>query len=141
MIRAHQPGSQPLDIPEAIPNPAVPKPTPAPSPAPSEPVKVPAPQVWSIAGKSCASTSMALCHWPCSCYPNDFLGQVHDWMRFIPCGWPQHQSRARRSRRAGGGEAARSPLAVYLHHPDERTTDGLKARANPEPDSKGGLSL
>jgi hypothetical protein len=33
------------------------------------------------------------------------------------------------------------PLAVYLHHPDERTTDGLKARANPEPDSKGGLSL
>jgi hypothetical protein len=44
MIRAHQPGSQPLDIPEAIPNPAVPKPTPAPSPAPSEPVKVPAPQ-------------------------------------------------------------------------------------------------
>jgi hypothetical protein len=33
------------------------------------------------------------------------------------------------------------PLAVYLHHPDERTTDGLKARANPEPDSKGGVSV
>jgi hypothetical protein len=47
MIRAHQPGSQPLDIPEAIPNPAVPQPAPAPSPAPTEPVKVPAPQVWS----------------------------------------------------------------------------------------------
>jgi len=45
MMRAHQPGSQPLDIPEAIPNPAVPQPAPAPSPAPREPVKVPAPQV------------------------------------------------------------------------------------------------
>jgi hypothetical protein len=44
MMRAHQPGSQPLDIPEAIPNPAVPQPAPAPSPAPLEPVKVPAPQ-------------------------------------------------------------------------------------------------
>ena len=41
MMRAHQPGSQPLDIPEAIPNPAVPQPAPAPSPAPREPVKVP----------------------------------------------------------------------------------------------------
>jgi hypothetical protein len=43
MIRADQPGSQPLDIPEAIPNPAVvPKPEPAPKePAPKEPVKVP----------------------------------------------------------------------------------------------------
>jgi hypothetical protein len=44
MMRAHQPGSQPLDIPEAIPNPAVPQPAPAPSPAPREPVKVPDPQ-------------------------------------------------------------------------------------------------
>ena len=44
MMRAHQPGSQPLDIPEAIPNPAVPQPAPAPSPAPREPIKVPAPQ-------------------------------------------------------------------------------------------------
>ena len=43
MIRAHQPGSQPIDIPEVIPNPAVvPKPEPAPrEPAPKEPVKVP----------------------------------------------------------------------------------------------------
>ena len=44
MIRAHQPGSQPLDIPEAIPNPAVPRTVPTPSPPPSEPVKVPTPQ-------------------------------------------------------------------------------------------------
>jgi hypothetical protein len=43
MIRAHQPGSQPIDIPEVIPNPAVvPKQEPAPrEPAPKEPVKVP----------------------------------------------------------------------------------------------------
>src|SRR3954465_3015019 len=25
--------------------------------------------------KSCVATSMALCHWPCSCYPNYSLGQ------------------------------------------------------------------
>jgi hypothetical protein len=24
------------------------------------------------------STSAALCHWPCSCYPNHSLGQVQD---------------------------------------------------------------
>jgi hypothetical protein len=43
MIRAHQPGSQPIDIPEVIPNPAVvPKHEPAPKePAPKNPVKVP----------------------------------------------------------------------------------------------------
>jgi len=43
MIRAHQPGSQPIDIPEVIPNPAiVPKQEPAPKePAPQKPVKVP----------------------------------------------------------------------------------------------------
>ena len=44
MMRAHQPGSQPIDIPEAIPNPAVPRTVPTPSPPPNEPVKVPAPQ-------------------------------------------------------------------------------------------------
>jgi hypothetical protein len=43
MIRAHQPGSQPIDIPEVIPNPAVvPKQEPAPEePAPKKPVKAP----------------------------------------------------------------------------------------------------
>jgi len=41
--RAHQSGSNPIDIPEVVRNPAVvPKPEPAPSgPAPEEPVKVP----------------------------------------------------------------------------------------------------
>src|SRR5438477_3941578 len=33
--------------------------------------------------KSCVATSRALCHWPCSCYPNYALGQVHDWMNEI----------------------------------------------------------
>jgi multimeric flavodoxin WrbA len=33
--------------------------------------------------KACFSTSPALCHWPCSCYPNYSLGQVHDWMNDI----------------------------------------------------------
>jgi hypothetical protein len=43
-MRAHQPDSRPIDIPEAIPNPAVPRTVPAPAPAPKEPVRVPAPQ-------------------------------------------------------------------------------------------------
>jgi multimeric flavodoxin WrbA len=37
--------------------------------------------------KACVSTSMALCHWPCSCYPNHALGQVNDWMNEIYARW------------------------------------------------------
>jgi len=33
--------------------------------------------------KGCVSTAQPLCHWPCSCYPNHYLGQVHDWMNDI----------------------------------------------------------
>jgi hypothetical protein len=33
--------------------------------------------------KACVSTSMPLCHWPCSCYPNHALGQTNDWMAEI----------------------------------------------------------
>lgn len=33
--------------------------------------------------KSCVSTAMPLCHWPCSCYPNHALGQAPDWMNEI----------------------------------------------------------
>jgi multimeric flavodoxin WrbA len=33
--------------------------------------------------KACFSTAAALCHWPCSCYPNHSLGQTHDWMNDI----------------------------------------------------------
>jgi len=37
--------------------------------------------------KACVSTAMPLCHWPCSCYPNDALGQTHDWMAEIYARW------------------------------------------------------
>ena len=37
--------------------------------------------------KSCFSTAAALCHFPCSCYPNYSLGQVHDWMNDIYPMW------------------------------------------------------
>lgn len=33
--------------------------------------------------KACFSTAAALCHWPCSCYPNHSLGQTHDMMNEI----------------------------------------------------------
>jgi hypothetical protein len=33
--------------------------------------------------KACFSTAPALCHWPCSCYPNHALGQTQDWMNEI----------------------------------------------------------
>jgi multimeric flavodoxin WrbA len=37
--------------------------------------------------KACFSTSPALCHWPCSCYPNYALGQTQDWMNEIYPKW------------------------------------------------------
>lgn len=37
--------------------------------------------------KSCVSTAMPLCHWPCSCYPNYSLGQTDDWMNEIYPMW------------------------------------------------------
>jgi multimeric flavodoxin WrbA len=37
--------------------------------------------------KSCVSTAMPLCHWPCSCYPNHSLGQTGDWMAEIYERW------------------------------------------------------
>jgi len=37
--------------------------------------------------KACVSTAMALCHWPCSCYPNHAMGQVVDWMNELYPRW------------------------------------------------------
>ena len=37
--------------------------------------------------KSCVSTAMPLCHWPCSCYPNHAMGQTNDWMAEIYERW------------------------------------------------------
>ena len=41
----------------------------------------------SIRAKRCVSTAMPLCHWPCSCYPNHSLNQIHDWMNEIYERW------------------------------------------------------
>jgi multimeric flavodoxin WrbA len=37
--------------------------------------------------KACVSTAMPLCHWPCSCYPNNAMGQTNDWMADIYPRW------------------------------------------------------
>ncbi len=37
--------------------------------------------------KTCVSTSPALCHWPCSCYPNHAMGQTNDWMNELYPRW------------------------------------------------------
>jgi multimeric flavodoxin WrbA len=37
--------------------------------------------------KACVSTAMPLCHWPCSCYPNHYLGQIDDWMNDLYPRW------------------------------------------------------
>lgn len=37
--------------------------------------------------KTCFSTAAALCHWPCSCYPNYSLGQTGDMMNEIYPMW------------------------------------------------------
>jgi multimeric flavodoxin WrbA len=37
--------------------------------------------------KACFSTAAALCHWPCSCYPNYAEGQAQDWMNEIYPMW------------------------------------------------------
>ena len=37
--------------------------------------------------KACFSTAPALCHWPCSCYPNHAVGQTQDWMNEIYPMW------------------------------------------------------
>jgi multimeric flavodoxin WrbA len=37
--------------------------------------------------KACVSTSMPLCHWPCSCYPHHAMGQTTDWMSDLYPRW------------------------------------------------------
>ena len=37
--------------------------------------------------KACVSTALPLCHWPCSCYPNHYMGQIHDWMNELYPRW------------------------------------------------------
>jgi multimeric flavodoxin WrbA len=37
--------------------------------------------------KGCVSTAQPLCHWPCSCYPNNAIAQTGDWMNEIYERW------------------------------------------------------
>jgi hypothetical protein len=64
------------------------------------------------------------------------LGQavVHVWSN-LPHDIQQHLFEAAvRSQ----GETMRPSIAVFLHEKHARTTDALKSRATPEPDSLGG---
>jgi multimeric flavodoxin WrbA len=80
--------------------------------------------------KSCVSTAMPLCHWPCSCYPNHGLGQTQDWMNEIYPRWV-----------AAHGVLIVAPVNWY------QVPGGLKAMidrlvcadgGNPDPTSTGG---
>ncbi len=93
--------------------------------------------------KACFSTSAALCHWPCSCYPNYSLGQTQDWMNEIfplwveahgvmivtPVNWYQ----------------ATSPLKLMIDrlvcadggNPDPTSTQGKKAKLAKKLELKG----
>src|SRR5215472_2557874 len=80
--------------------------------------------------KACVSTSQALCHWPCSCYPNFAMGQVNDWMSEIYPLWA-----------AAHGVMIVTPVNWY------QAPSGLKAMidrlvcadgGNPDPTTTGG---
>jgi multimeric flavodoxin WrbA len=85
--------------------------------------------------KSCVSTAMPLCHWPCSCYPNYSLQQTDDWMNEIyplwvgahgvmivtPVNWYQAPTGLKamidRLVCADGGNP--DPTSTHGKHPDE----------------------
>jgi multimeric flavodoxin WrbA len=72
--------------------------------------------------KACFSTAAALCHWPCSCYPNYSLGQTQDMMNEI---YPLLTSAHGRLVCADGG------------NPDPTTTHGKDAAKAKEIEMKG----
>ncbi len=93
--------------------------------------------------KACYSTAAALCHWPCSCYPNYSLGQTHDWMNEIYPMWvaahgvmiitPVHWYQAS------------SPLKLLINrmvgadggNPDPTTTQGKDAKLAKQIEMRG----
>jgi multimeric flavodoxin WrbA len=80
--------------------------------------------------KACVSTAMPLCHWPCSCYPNNALGQVNDWMNEIYPRWV-----------AAHGILIVSPVYWYqAPSPLKLMMDRLVCAdgGNPDPTSTGG---
>jgi multimeric flavodoxin WrbA len=92
--------------------------------------------------KSCVSTAMPLCHWPCSCYPNYSLQQTDDWMNEIyplwvaahgvmivtPVNWYQAPTALKamidRLVCADGGNP--DPSTTHGKHPDEAKAIELK---------------
>src|SRR3954468_10680343 len=79
MIHAQQPGSQPIDVPEVIPNPAVPQPAPVPSPGPKEPLKAPAqslacPRFFAARASACATPGL-----PGGCAARNLSRLAHDF--------------------------------------------------------------
>jgi hypothetical protein len=79
--------------------------------------------------KACVSTSQALCHWPCSCYPNFAMGQVNDWMSEIYPLWAAHDGFREESANAARSlinavklqRAGQFPVAdADLHAPREK---------------------
>jgi len=80
--------------------------------------------------KACFSTSAALCHWPCSCYPNHSLGQTQDWMDEIYPMWV-----------AAHGVLIVSPVNWYqVSSPVKLMMDRLVCAdgGNPDPSLTGG---
>ena len=69
-MRAHQPGSTPIDIPETVPNPAyTPAPAPAPERAPTKvPEKVPEKVISGIAEVTATSNGASTLSFSCPCF-------------------------------------------------------------------------
>lgn len=82
--------------------------------------------------KACVSTAMPLCHWPCSCYPNNSLNQINDWMAEIYERWT-----------AAHGVIIVSPVYWYQSPgPLKQMIDRLVCAdgGNPDPTSTSGKS-
>jgi multimeric flavodoxin WrbA len=93
--------------------------------------------------KSCFSTSAALCHWPCSCYPNYSLGQMQDWMNDIYPLWVQAHGIMIVT--PVNWYQSPSPLKLMIDrlvcadggNPDPTSTQGKKAKLAKELELKG----
>ncbi|NBB17367.1 NADPH-dependent FMN reductase [Caulobacter sp. SLTY] len=93
--------------------------------------------------KACFSTAAALCHWPCSCYPNYSLGQVHDWMNEIYPMWVEADGVMIVS--PVNWYQATSPLKLMIDrlvcadggNPDPTLTHGKDAKKAKEEELKG----
>ena len=93
--------------------------------------------------KACFSTSPALCHWPCSCYPNHGQGQSQDWMNEIYPMWVRADAVLVIS--PVNWYQVSSPLKLLMDrlvcadggNPDPTSTEGKKAKLAKEIELKG----